>query len=109
MDCLFCKIANKKERADIIYEDDKFIVFKDIAPKAPIHLLVVPKQHIVSVKKLQPENESLMGQLILTAKKVAEQKKLEGYKLAINVGREGGQLIDHLHVHLLSGKPNLKI
>jgi len=104
MDCLFCKIVNKEEKADIVYEDDKFIAFKDINPKAAVHLLVIPKKHISSVKELQPEDRELMGELIFTAKKVAEQEKLEGYKLAINVGRGGGQLVDHLHMHLLGGK-----
>lgn len=105
MDCLFCKIINKIIPSDIIYESDSVIVFKDIHPKAPVHFLILPKKHILSVDHLKKEDIELMGELILAAQKTAKEKKLEGYKLIINVGRGGGQLIDHLHLHLLSGKP----
>jgi len=102
--CLFCKIINKELPSDIVYEDDKIIVFKDIRPKAPIHLLILPKKHIPSVDHLEIPDRDLMGELILTAKVIAEKNNLKGYKLMINVGRDGGQIIDHLHLHLLSGK-----
>ena len=100
--CLFCKIINKEVPSDIIYEDDKVIAFKDIHPKAPVHLLIVPKKHIPSVDHLEIEDKTLMGELILTAQKIAREKKLKGYRLQINVGRPAGQLIDHLHLHLLA-------
>jgi len=100
--CLFCKIINKEVPSDIIYEDEKVIAFKDIHPKAPIHLLIVPKKHIPSVDHLEIEDKTLMGELILTAQKIAREKKLKGYRLQINVGRPAGQLIDHLHLHLLA-------
>lgn len=80
------------------------MAFKDIRPKAPVHLLIVPRKHIHSVDHIEREDTELMGKLILTAQKIARQQNLEGYKLQINVGRAGGQLIDHLHLHLLSGK-----
>ena len=105
MDCLFCKIANKEVPSDIVYEDDKFVAFKDIAPKAPLHLLIVPKKHIASIDHVGVEDKTLIGELILVAQKIAREKNLKGYKLLINVGREGGQIIDHLHLHLLSGRP----
>jgi len=105
MKCLFCEIAKKEKPADIVYEDNKFIAFKDIHPKASFHILIVPKKHIASVDHLKIEDKSLMGELILVAQKIARQNNLKGYKLLINVGREGGQIIDHLHLHLLSGKP----
>ncbi len=105
MPCLFCKIVKKEESADIVYEDENFIAFKDINPKATVHLLVVPKRHISSVKDLKKKDKELMGEMIMTTKKIAEQKDLKGYKLVINVGKEGGQMIGHLHLHLLSGKP----
>jgi len=105
MECLFCKIINKKVPSDIVYEDKKVIAFKDIHPKAPLHLLILPKKHIPSVTHLEKEDKELMGELILVAQKIAKEKKLKGYKLIINVGREGGQLIEHLHLHLLSSKP----
>lgn len=103
-DCIFCKIINKetpKEAEDIFYEDDKIIAFYDINPVAPIHILIVPKEHIISVAHLKDQDKELMGELILVAKKIAEDKNLKGYKLIINVGREGGQTIDHVHLHLL--------
>ena len=102
--CIFCKIINKETPADIIYENDKIIAFKDVNPKAPVHILIVPKKHISSVDRLETEDKTLMGEIILTARKIAREKNLRGYKLIINVGREGGQIIDHLHLHLLSGK-----
>ena len=102
--CLFCEIAEKEKPADIVYEDDKFIAFKDIYPKADFHILIISKKHIPSVNHLKVEDKILMGGLILTAQKVARENNLKGYKLLINVGREGGQIIDHLHLHLLSGK-----
>lgn len=105
MKCIFCKIINKEIPSDIIYEDDKFIAFKDTNPKAPIHFLVVPKKHIPSIDHVEIEDKELMGELILVVQKIAREKNLKGYKLAINVGREGGQIIDHLHMHLLSGSP----
>ena len=100
--CLFCKIINKEVPSDIIYEDDKITAFKDIHPKAPIHLLIVPKKHIPSVDHVEIEDKTLMGELILTAQKIAREKKLKRYRLQINVGRPAGQLIDHLHLHLLA-------
>lgn len=105
MDCVFCKIINKELPSDMVYEDERFIVFKDIKPKAPIHFLIVPKKHIVSIEQLEPEDKELIGELFLIVKKIARDKELRGYKLQINVGREGGQLVDHLHLHLLSGEP----
>ncbi|OIP75941.1 MAG: histidine triad nucleotide-binding protein [Parcubacteria group bacterium CG2_30_36_18] len=102
--CLFCKIAKKETPTDIVYEDDKIIAFKDIHPKAPIHFLIIPKKHIPSVDHLELEDKELMGGLILVAQKIAGGKKLKGYKLIINVGRPAGQIIEHLHLHLLSGK-----
>ena len=102
MSCIFCKIINKQELSGILYENNKFIVIKDINPKAPVHLLIIPKKHIPSVKEIGQEDKELLGELILVAKEFAEQKCLKGYKLIINVGREDGQIIDHLHLHLLA-------
>jgi histidine triad (HIT) family protein len=103
--CIFCKILNKELPADIIYEDEKILAFKDIHPKAPIHILIIPKDHIISVDHLKEENKELIGELVLVAKKIAEMKGLStGYKLTINVGKDGGQEVDHLHLHLLGGK-----
>jgi len=104
MDCIFCKIINKQQQADIVYEDEEYIAFKDINPDAPVHILVVPKKHISSVKDLNQKDVKLIGNLILTAKKIAEQENIsEGYKLKFNVGKKGGQLVNHLHLHLMGG------
>jgi len=100
--CLFCKIINKEIASEIVYEDEKIIAFKDIHPKAPVHFLIIPKKHISSVDHLEIEDKTLMGELILAAQKIAREKNLKGYRLQINVGRPAGQIIDHLHLHLLA-------
>lgn len=102
MDCIFCQIINKEKPSDIVYEDDKIIVIKDINPKAPIHLLIIPKKHIASINEVAVTDKELMGDLVLTAQKIAREKKLKSYKLLVSVGRPAGQIIDHLHWHLLS-------
>jgi len=104
MDCLFCKIAKKEIPAEIVYEDENAVAFKDIKPKAPVHFLIVPRKHIHSVDHIEAEDRCLIGDLILAAQKIAREQKINGYRIQINVGRVGGQLIDHLHLHLLSGK-----
>lgn len=102
--CIFCEIANTESPAEIIYEDTIFVVFKDIKPLAPVHLLIVPKEHIPSVNELQDKHKKMLGEMILLAKKLAKKQGIdEGYKLAFNTGRKGGQLVDHLHLHLMGG------
>jgi len=101
--CLFCKIVKKKVPAEILYEDDKAVAFRDINPRAPVHFLIVPKEHIDSIKS--DESEKVVGSLVRVAKKIAKEKGIKGYKLVFNVGKEGGQLIEHLHLHFLAGKP----
>lgn len=104
-DCLFCKIANKKEEADIVYEDDKIIAFENIRPLAPVHLLVIPKRHIDSVNDIKKKDSDLIGHIWNKMKEIAEIKNVKesGYKVAANVGKGGGQEIFHLHYHLLGG------
>ncbi len=104
MSCIFCDIISKKQPADIVYEDKEFIAFKDIKPSAPVHILVVPKKHIGSVNQLKNKDKLLIGKLILLAKSIANKQGIsDGYKLIFNVGRKGGQLIDHIHLHLMGG------
>ncbi|MEK7090301.1 MAG: histidine triad nucleotide-binding protein [Patescibacteria group bacterium] len=103
MDCIFCKITKKETPSDIVYEDGELMVFKDINPKAPVHLLVVPKKHIVSVNELEDDDADLAGQLIIQARNAAKSFGLAGYKLVFNVGRNGGQIVDHIHLHILGG------
>lgn len=102
-DCVFCKIVKKELESDILYEDSAILAFKDIRPSAPVHYLVVPKEHIQSISHLEGNHKEVISSLIFTAKKLAEDANLKGYKLVFNVGREGGQIIDHLHLHLLGG------
>ncbi|MBI5306203.1 histidine triad nucleotide-binding protein [Candidatus Wolfebacteria bacterium] len=103
MDCIFCKIIRKEISSEIAYEDNDIVVFKDVKPSAPIHYLFVPKKHIQSIIHLEENHKAIISKMIFAAKKIAEQKGLKGYKLVFNVGREGGQIIDHLHLHLLGG------
>src|SRR3989344_7416828 len=98
MDCLFCKIAKKEVPADIVYEKGALMVFKDIRPSAPVHLLVVPKTHVVSVMELTDAHREMVADMVLIAKRIAAEQGLKGYKLVFNVGREGGQLVDHIHL-----------
>ncbi|MCH7604764.1 HIT domain-containing protein [Patescibacteria group bacterium] len=104
MNCIFCNIINKQADADIIYEDENFVAFHDIHPKAPFHILIVPRKHIQSLDQVDISEKELMGDMIFVAQKIAKEKHLAGYKLQINVGREGGQIVDHIHLHLLANK-----
>jgi len=106
MDCVFCKIINKEIPTNFIYEDELVLAFEDIKKDAPIHYLIVPKEHIQSIIYLQENHQEIISKLIFTAKNIAEKIGLKGYKLIFNVGREGGQIIDHLHLHLLGGWDN---
>jgi histidine triad (HIT) family protein len=109
MDCIFCKIIKGEIPASKVYDNEKIIAFNDINPKANIHILIVPKKHIESIKHLEELDKELAGEMLLVAQKLAKEKNMEGYKLVINVGREGGQLVDHLHLHLLSPEWNKPI
>lgn len=102
--CVFCKIAKHEQDSDILFENDQLIVISDIMPKAPVHLLVIPKEHIPSINELT--NSELAGAMIMTAQQQAKERCIaeSGYKLVFNVGKEGGQIIPHLHLHLLGGK-----
>lgn len=109
MDCIFCKIAKGEIPSVKVFENDKILAFNDIKPKARVHILVVPKKHIESINHLQKTDKELMGELFLATQKIAKDNGLQGYKLVVNVGREGGQLIDHLHLHLLSADVKLGV
>jgi len=102
--CLFCKIINQEIKASIIYEDEDVLAFKDIHPKAPVHVLVIPKKHIQSLATLTPEDAELMGNLSLKLQEIAVSQGLKnGFRTIINTGQGGGQEINHLHYHLLGG------
>lgn len=106
MPCLFCKIVNKEIPTKIVYEDDKVLAFKDIEPKAPVHLLIIPKKHILAVDHLELQDKELIGGLFFIAQKIAKEQGISqtGYRLIFNVGKDAGQTIDHLHLHLMGGK-----
>lgn len=106
-DCLFCKIIAGNIPATTIYEDDDVIVFNDIKPMARIHFLIVPKQHIESLKSCDAAHQHLLGKMLLLAPKLAKEQGLQGFKTLINTGREGGQEVFHIHIHVFgSGLPN---
>ncbi|MDZ8053603.1 MAG: histidine triad nucleotide-binding protein [Aulosira sp. ZfuVER01] len=102
---IFSKIIRRAIPADIIYEDDLALAFNDIQPQAPVHILVIPKKPIPKLADAESQDHALLGHLMLTAKRVAEQAGLEnGYRLVINTGADGGQTVYHLHIHILGGR-----
>jgi len=105
-DCLFCRIVSHQSPAKIIYEDDSVVAIEDIRPQAPVHLLVMPRKHLVSLKEATAEDEAVLGKLHLVAAKVARERGLEakGYRTVINNGASAGQSVFHLHVHVLGGR-----
>ena len=104
-DCLFCKIANGRMDTPFLFENETLVVFRDINPHAPVHLLIVPKRHIRSVNDLTADDDAIVAEMITTAKHMAKQEKVDasGYKLLFNVEKGGGQVIFHLHLHLMGG------
>ena len=103
MSCLFCQIGEHAIPSKIRFEDEKFIAFDDINPQAPVHILVVPKKHIHSVAALEDTDREMIGQLIMTAKEIAKEAGLESYRLVFNSGKDAGQEVDHIHLHVLGG------
>lgn len=106
-DCIFCKILNKEAESDIIYEDDKMVAFKDIRPKAPVHILVVPKKHFNNLNDAEPEDVELLGKMLLQSSTIAKEQGIDGsgYKVITNIGDDGGQIIHHFHLHVVGGEP----
>lgn len=105
--CIFCQIVKKEIPTDFVYQDEKVVVFHDIHPIAPVHILIIPKEHIPTIDDLEDNQESLVGRLIIVAKKIARDLKIsqDGYKLLFRVKKYGGQEVDHLHLHLIGGAP----
>ena len=103
---IFERIVDREAEADIVYEDEHVLAFRDIAPQAPIHILLIPKQHHALHAAVPPEDHDVFSQLLAAAQKVARQLKLEqaGYRLVINNGPDGGETVPHLHLHLLGGR-----
>jgi histidine triad (HIT) family protein len=104
-DTIFGKIIRREIPANIVYEDDLCLAFRDVAPQAPVHILLIPKKPIVNLSTTEPEDQALLGHLMLTASKIAAQEGLEkGYRLVTNIGEDGGQSVYHLHFHILGGR-----
>ena len=108
MRCLFCDIISGKIPSNKVFENDKVYAFKDISPQAPLHVLVVHKEHIKNIDELTEKNSYIINDIFLAIKKIAEQEKLDkGYRVIINNGVAAGQVIWHLHIHILAGKDDL--
>ena len=106
MDCLFCKIANGTIPAGIVFEDKEIMAFRDINPQAPTHVLIIPKRHIATLNDINEQDQQLLGRMIVAAKKIAFEEGLTdaGYRLVFNVNSDGGQEVDHIHLHILGGR-----
>lgn len=106
-DCIFCSIIKKELPAKIEFEDDEVMAFWDVNPKAPVHILIVPKKHIASITDIKTEDSPLIGKMVLVAKKLAEKHNIAetGYRLCFNVGKNSGQVVEHIHLHLIGGQP----
>lgn len=105
-DCLFCKIANGELSSTKVYEDGEMVVITDIHPVAPVHLLLIPRRHIPSIAEMEAADQELIGLLFWRAKRIAESQGIaeNGYRLVMNVRHDAGQVVDHLHLHLIGGK-----
>jgi len=104
MSCVFCQIIDREKAAEIVYEDGNVVAFLDIQPKAPVHMLIVPRKHISSMKDITDQDCEVLCALLLASKKIAKDKNIDdGYKLVFNVGKRGGQIVDHVHLHVLGG------
>lgn len=102
---VFSKIIRREIPADIVYEDDLVLAFKDIAPQAPTHIVLIPKKAIANISQAESNDHALMGHLLLMVKKITEQLNINnGYRVVINTGEDGGQTVDHLHLHILAGR-----
>lgn len=106
VDCIFCKIAQGEIPSNIVYEDDKILAFKDLSPQAPVHILLIPKEHIKSANDLDEDNSHIVGHIFTIANKLAKELEIAdaGYRIVNNCGENGGQTVGHLHFHLLGGR-----
>ncbi len=106
MDCIFCQIAEGKIPSDTVYQDEEIIAFRDINPQAPVHIVIIPRKHIASLSHLSEGDSALVGRMVAIANKLAQDEGIaeKGYRVVINCGKEGGQLVPHLHLHLVGGR-----
>lgn len=106
MECIFCRIIERQIPSKVVYEDDRVVAIEDANPQAPVHLLVLPRKHLPSLKEVKHEDEPLLGHLLTVAAQVAREKQLEakGYRVVVNNGSWAGQSVFHLHLHVLGGR-----
>jgi histidine triad (HIT) family protein len=106
MDCIFCKIAQGEIPAKIVHKDEKLVAFRDVAPQAPVHLLIIPVRHLSTIKELKTEDRELVGDMVLLANRLANDEGIsdDGYRLVLNCGPHGGQTAYHVHMHVLGGR-----
>ncbi len=105
-DCIFCKIASGEIDTEFVYESDDIVAFRDLNPQAPAHILLIPKKHIPKISDVKKEDEALIGKMIAVANSIAEKEKISeaGYRLVFNCGKDAGQEVFHIHLHLLGGR-----
>ena len=106
MSCLFCEIIDRNIPADIVFEDDEILAFRDVDPRAPVHILIIPKKHISGLSEANESDRELMGRICIAASEIAGREGIDrsGYRLVVNSGPDAGQAVDHLHFHLLGGR-----
>ncbi len=105
MSCIFCRLAAGEVPAQVVHSDERAVAFRDINPQAPVHVLVIPREHVASLAEVEEEHADLLGHLLLVASRVARGEGLvDGYRLVVNCGRHGGQTVEHLHLHVLGGR-----
>lgn len=105
-ECVFCRIVGRQMPADIEYEDESVLAFKDLYPKAPVHILIIPKRHISSIAQVGPGDAEVLGRCLVAARALGEAKGFaeKGYRISVNTGPEGGQVVDHVHFHFTAGR-----
>ncbi len=105
-ECLFCRIVDKEIPAEIVFESNKLLAFKDVDPQAPVHILIIPKEHITTTNDLSNKHKELIGDILLTAKRLASDYDIakDGYRILFNCNKNGGQAVYHIHLHLLGGR-----
>ncbi len=105
-DCLFCKIAGGDIPSEFVYQDERCVAFNDINPQAPVHILIIPREHIASLDDASEKERDLLGDLLIVAAKIAREQEFsgKGYRVVVNTNEDGGQTVFHLHVHLLGGR-----
>jgi len=105
-DCIFCRIINKEIPASMVFEDEKMIAFNDINPQAPIHILLIPREHFSSLNEIPEEKKNILSHLLLKARQIAQEKGIaeKGYRIVLNTAKDSGQEVFHIHLHLLGGR-----